>query len=82
MMKLPIISIGNSKGLRLSKTILERYDIQKSVELILEEDQIIIKPIANPREGWEEAFLRMHEAGDDELVIDDVFEDEQFDEWK
>ena len=34
-----------------------------------------------PRKGWSEAFAEMHAAGDDQLYIDDVFEDENFDEW-
>lgn len=79
-MKAPIVKIGNSKGLRISKTILERYNIQDSVELILEEDQIILKPITKPRDGWDEAFTEMSKNGDDKLLIDDVFEDESFGE--
>jgi antitoxin MazE len=81
-MKTKIIQIGNSKGLRLSKTILEKYEISESVELILQKDYIELRPIKNPREGWDEAFKQMHEEGDDELLIDDIFEDEQIEEWK
>ena len=44
-METAIIKIGNSKGLRLSKTILEKYNIKDKVELILEMGQIILKPI-------------------------------------
>jgi antitoxin MazE len=81
-MEANIIKIGNSKGVRLSKTILEKYDIGDKVELILEKDQIILRPIKQPRQGWAEAFKKMHENGDDELLIPDVFEDEVFEEWK
>ena len=80
-MKASIIQIGNSKGLRLSKTILERYNIRDTVELILEKGRIILKPIDQPRNGWDEAFSRMHANQDDELIIDDVFSDEEFDSW-
>ena len=48
-METSIIKIGNSKGLRLSKAILEKYNIKDKVELILEKGQIILKPIALPR---------------------------------
>lgn len=75
-MEQSIIKIGNSKGLRLSKSILERYQIKDKVEVILEEGQIIIKPIDEPRKGWDQAFKKMNENGDDQLLIDDVFEDE------
>ena len=80
-MKTSIIQIGNSKGLRLSKTILERYNIKDTVELILEKGRIILKPVDQPRKGWDEAFSRMHQNNDDELLIDDVFSDEDFDSW-
>ena len=80
-METPIIKIGNSKGLRLSKAIIEKYDIKDKVELILEKDQIIIKPISNPRENWEQEFKKMRENGDDTLLIDDVFYDENLEEW-
>ena len=80
-MEAAIIKIGNSKGLRLSKTILEKYNIKDKVELILEKDQIILKPIEAPRKGWEEQFKQMRPNNDDELLIDDVFEDENFEEW-
>ena len=31
-----------------------------------------------PRKGWEKQFEEMHKNGDDKLLIDDVFEDENF----
>lgn len=80
-METSIIKIGNSKGLRLSKTILEKYNIKDKVELILEKGQIIVKPIVTPRKNWEEEFKKMNENGDDNLLMDDVFEDENIEEW-
>lgn len=77
-----VIAIGNSKGIRLSKTLIEKYNIENSVELVLEEECIIIKPKTSARAGWEKLFKKMHENGDDKLLIDDVFEDESFEEWK
>lgn len=80
-MEVPIIKIGNSKGFRLSKTILEKYNIKDKVELILEKSHIILKPVSNPRNGWDEAFREMHDNGDDKLLINDVFEEESPEEW-
>lgn len=80
-MELSVINIGNSKGIRLSKTVLEKYNIQGKVELIFEEDHIILKPKKTPRDGWEESFKELHENGDDELLINDVLQDENFEEW-
>lgn len=81
-MQTQVINIGNSKGIRIPKTILKKYNIQDKINLVLEEDFIVIKPIEEPRKGWEEAFKEMHENGDDKLLIDDVFNDETFEEWK
>ena len=80
-MDLSIISVGNSKGIRLPKTLLEKYNIKDKVELILEKGYIILKPKAEPRQGWEKKFQKMHENGDDNLWINDVFDDENLEEW-
>ncbi|MDP4228085.1 MAG: AbrB/MazE/SpoVT family DNA-binding domain-containing protein [Bacteroidota bacterium] len=80
-MDISVIHIGNSKGIRLSKTLLERYNIRDKVELILEKDYIIIKPKATPRKEWDKAFKEMHDSGDDKALMSDVFEDESFEEW-
>ena len=80
-MDVSLISIGNSKGIRLPKTLLEKYNIQDSIELILEKGFIILKPKTAARKGWEKSFKKMHENGDDNLIIPDFFDDEQFTEW-
>lgn len=80
-MEIQIIKIGNSKGLRLSKTLLEKYDIKDKVELILEKGYIILKPISKPRKGWEKSFKEMNKNADDQLLFDEVFEDRNLDEW-
>ncbi len=39
-MEVPVINIGNSKGIRLSKTILKKYQITDKVELILRKGKL------------------------------------------
>jgi antitoxin MazE len=51
-MEASVVEKGNSKGIRLAKSLLERYNIKDTVELVLEENQIIIKPIVKPRHNW------------------------------
>jgi len=80
-MEVSIIKIGNSKGLRLSKTLLEKYQIKDKVELILEKGQIILRPVDNPRKNWEKKFKEMSKNDDDTLLINDVFEEDTFEEW-
>ncbi|MBK8501358.1 MAG: AbrB/MazE/SpoVT family DNA-binding domain-containing protein [Saprospiraceae bacterium] len=81
-MELNIIRMGNSKGIRLSKTILDKYGIKDKVELVLEKDFIVFKAISNPREGWDKEFSKMNKNGDDRLVINVVFSDKQFEEMR
>jgi antitoxin MazE len=80
-MELPVVKIGNSKGFRLSKTLIDKYNITDKVELILEKGYIILKPISRPRKDWDDAFKEMNECGDDKLLFDDVFDDENLEEW-
>ena len=77
-MELSVINIGNSKGIRFSKTILEQYNISDKVELILEKSQIVIRPKTQTRKNWDKAFMQMNQNGEDSLLIEDVFEEETF----
>lgn len=80
-MEISVIKIGNSKGIRLSKTLIEKYKIKDKMELVLEKGYIILKPKAEPRKGWEQAFKKMHDNGDDKILMPDLFEDETFEQW-
>ena len=81
-MEVAVIKIGNSKGIRFSKTIIERYNIRDTVDLILDKGQICIRPLSKPRKGWEKAFKEMHDNGEDKLMMPDIFEEENLEEWK
>jgi len=70
-MRARVIKIGNSQGLRIPKPILDQTGILDDVEIEVEKNQIIIRPIKNAREGWDTAFKMMGETGDDELIIDE-----------
>jgi antitoxin MazE len=78
-MQVSVVQIGNSKGIRLSKTILEKYHITDKIELVLGDDCIVLKPLSEPRKNWEVAFAEMHRNGDDKLLIDSVFDNENWD---
>ena len=52
-----VIPIGNSKGIRLSKIILDKLSIKDKVEMEVMEDAIVLRPVKTyPREGWKEAL--------------------------
>lgn len=80
-MRAKITRVGNSKGLILSKPIIEKYQIDKEVEIVLRDDHLILKPVKTPRVGWEDSFRRLQEDGPEELLIPDVFEDEKILPW-
>jgi antitoxin MazE len=70
-MRARVIKIGNSQGLRIPKPILDQTGIMDDVEIEVEKNQIIIRPVKNVREGWDAAFKAMGEKGHDEPVFDD-----------
>lgn len=69
-MRTRIVKIGNSQGVRIPKLLLERSNLAEEVELEAEDDRIIIRSTREPRHGWEGAFRRMAERGDDALLDD------------
>jgi antitoxin MazE len=67
-MKASIVPIGNSKGIRIPKSVLDQCQIRDEVDLNIENGNIVLKPLHNiPRIGWAEQFERMHEMGEDKL---------------
>jgi antitoxin MazE len=80
-MKTDVIKIGNSKGVRLPATMLKQCGIGSKVEIEVRQNEIILKPVQSPREGWEAAFLQMHECEDDRLIIPDEIDGELLEEW-
>jgi len=67
-MRARIVKIGNSKGIRIPKPLLEQTGIHEDVELELEKNKIVIRPVAHPRSGWEDEFRAMAENEDDLLI--------------
>ena len=81
-MLVSVVPIGNSKGIRLPKTILEQLNISDMLDLEIENQRIVLSPITkNPRNGWREAFTVMHDEQQDSLVIGDIDETGAF-EWE
>jgi antitoxin MazE len=70
-MRARIVKIGNSQGIRIPKPLLEQTGIMDDVELEVEQNQIIIRPVSNPRDGWDDAFKAMADRGDD-IIIDEA----------
>ncbi|TGK01876.1 AbrB/MazE/SpoVT family DNA-binding domain-containing protein [Leptospira langatensis] len=71
-MKAAIVQIGNSKGIRIPKTVLVECQIEDEVDLIVEKNKLIVVPLkSKPRQGWENQFKAMADHKDDTLLISD-----------
>ena len=80
VIKSRIVKIGNSRGVRIPKLLLEQSNLGEEVELVLEEDQIIVRPVQHVRQGWEKAFKALGERRDDELLDDGALVSNDWDE--
>ena len=81
-MEIPVVQIGNSRGIRLPKTVIDQLYIQDKLELEVHANKIVLKPVkGKAREGWREAFAEMHTTGGDEQLIPELEDEEAFD-WE
>ena len=82
--KVKIIQIGNSKGIRLSKALIEQYNMKDEVVLETKKDSIVIRPVKNPRASWEKSFEKMRIMGDDTLLDEGTDLESEWDkaEWE
>ncbi len=81
-MIIQIVKVGNSRGLRLPKSILEQYHIDKEVDLRSTKEGLLLKPVKNKaREGWAKKFKSMASHKDDTLLMPDLVDASDKD-WK
>jgi antitoxin MazE len=71
-MKTSLVRIGNSRGVRIPKAVIEECGLENQVEMTVEGGKVVIAPAKSPREGWEEDLRRMVAAGDDEPLLPDT----------
>jgi antitoxin MazE len=81
-MKLALVPIGNSRGIRIPKPILEQCGFDDAVELTVETDHLIIAPARTPREGWDRAFRAAGSSAHDELLGGSTANQFDQEEWQ
>jgi len=82
-MKSTVRSIGNSKGIIIPQNFLKECFIEDDVTIeVIDKHIVISAPNDAKRKNWEHAFKTMAENGDDQLLIPDVFNDEDISDWK
>lgn len=67
-MKSRVVQIGNSRGIRIPKLLLEQTGLRGEVEISVHGDTLVIRPARGPRTGWAAAFREMARRGDDALL--------------
>ena len=67
-MKTKVVKIGNSRGIRIPKSLIDESGLKSEVDLEVIDGQIIIKSISQSRESWDSAFKKMAKNKDDSLL--------------
>ena len=68
MIRAKVVKIGNSRGIRIPRTLLEQAGLTDDVEMMVEENKLIIRSARLPRHDWEAQFAAMAERGDVRLL--------------
>ncbi|SDD70205.1 AbrB/MazE/SpoVT family DNA-binding domain-containing protein [Rhodospira trueperi] len=81
-MKVNLILIGNSKGVRLPSAIIKECGFGEELDLSVVNGRVVLAPLEHGRAGWDEAFRSMAKAGDDApLLPDSMAHDWDGEEW-
>lgn len=83
-MQTKIVPIGNSRGIRIPKAMLEHCGFGEIVELETKNGALIVRPVDSTRAGWSAAFAGMAAAKDDLMVQEAPPASTRFDaeEWE
>jgi antitoxin MazE len=80
--KARIVRIGNSRGIRIPKPLIEQTGLRDDVEIVVQGNTLVISPAGRPRAGWDEAFRAMASHGDDQLLDEPRPTRWDEDEWR
>jgi antitoxin MazE len=73
--ELKIIPIGNSRGVRLPKEIIERYAIEETIVLEVREEALVFRNKQDKRLSWEDTFKAMAREREDWSDLDSAIAD-------
>ena len=80
-MRANLIRIGNSRGIRIPKPLLDQVGLQDSVQLRAEKGRLVILPDRAARQGWAEAFAAAVGGGTDRALLGGITNDFDREEW-
>jgi antitoxin MazE len=75
-MKVNLVSIGNSKGVRIPASVIKECGLGDELEMRVENGFVVLAPARGVREGWSDAFEGMAAARDDEPIMPDPFQND------
>lgn len=67
-MKARLVRIGNSRGVRLPKTIIAQAGLTDEVDLGVRDGAVVIARASTARSGWANAARQMRQSGEDRLL--------------
>ncbi|HEY2381128.1 MAG TPA: AbrB/MazE/SpoVT family DNA-binding domain-containing protein [Terriglobia bacterium] len=73
--ELKVVPIGNSRGVRLPKAVLDRYGIRDALVLEPREEGLLLRGKKDKRMTWEETFRDMARAKEDWSDFDTIAAD-------
>ena len=83
-MRVELTRIGNSRGIRIPKPLIQQCGLGDTVDLRVTADGLVVTPHRAARQGWREAFAASASAKDEELLLDNLppnaFDSEEW-EW-
>jgi antitoxin MazE len=82
LVKARIVRIGNSRGIRIPKPLIEQTGLTEDVEIVVQGNALVISPAGRARAGWGEAFRTMAARGDDRLLDEPRPTRWDEDEWR
>jgi len=83
--KTTLIPIGNSRGIRIPKPVIEQCGLTDQIEMLVQDRTLVIRAPRRSRVGWNESFEKMARLGDDKLLdpqpLPSQWDDEDW-QWK
>lgn len=66
-MRTSLVAIGNSRGVRIPKPLIEQCGLEREIEMSVKDGAIVLQAPRKVREGWDMAFAQMSRLKDDQL---------------
>jgi antitoxin MazE len=76
-----IVRIGNSRGIRVPKALLDEAQLPEEVELHAEPGRLVVRAAHGTRDGWAEEAQAMRARGDDQLLDEPASTRFDFEDW-